>query len=80
MLPPFESPLTPGTTELTFKGSAATYGVEICKDMDFTPLLRAYGRSAAELILVPAWDFNIDRAWHGHIAIMRAVEDGFADF
>ena len=24
-----------------------------------------------------AQDFNLDRAWHGHIAIMRAVEDGF---
>ena len=29
-------------------------------------------------MLVPAWDFNLDRAWHGHIAIMRGVEDGFS--
>jgi apolipoprotein N-acyltransferase len=29
-------------------------------------------------MLVPAWDFNIDRAWHGHIAVMRGVEDGFS--
>ncbi len=78
MLPPFEDPLTPGTTTLTFAGAAGAYGVAICKDMDFTPLPRDYGRSAAELMLVPAWDFNIDRAWHGHIAIMRAVEDGFS--
>jgi len=78
MLPPFEDPLTSGTTTLTFTGTAGTYGVAICKDMDFTPLLRDYGRSAVELMLVPAWDFNMDRAWHGHIAIMRAVEDGFS--
>ena len=77
MLPPFEDPLTPGTTTLTFAGPTGTYGVAICKDMDFTPLPRDYGRLAADLMLVPAWDFNIDRAWHGHIAIMRAVEDGF---
>jgi apolipoprotein N-acyltransferase len=25
-----------------------------------------------------AWDFNIDRGWHGHIAIMRGVENGYA--
>jgi apolipoprotein N-acyltransferase len=29
-------------------------------------------------MLVPGWDFNIDRAWHGHIAVMRGVEDGFS--
>jgi apolipoprotein N-acyltransferase len=78
MLPPFENPLTPGTTELTFAGAAGTYGVEICKDMDFTPLSREYGRAHVGLMLTPAWDFNIDRSWHGHIAIMRAVEDGFS--
>ena len=78
MLPPFEDPLTPGSTALTFAGAAGTYGVAICKDMDFTPLLREYGRAASGLMLVPAWDFNRDRAWHGHIAIMRAVEDGFS--
>ena len=30
------------------------------------------------LLLDPAWDFNIDRTWHGHIAIMRGVEGGYA--
>lgn len=29
-------------------------------------------------MMVPAWDFNVDRAWHGHIAVMRGVEDGFS--
>ena len=29
-------------------------------------------------MLVPAWDFFVDRAWHGHIAVMRGVEDGFS--
>ncbi len=46
--------------------------------MDFTPLSRRYGNAGAGLMLVPAWDFNIDRAWHGHIAVMRGVEDGFS--
>ena len=30
------------------------------------------------LMLAPAWDFRVDGFWHGHIAVMRAVEDGFS--
>ncbi len=77
MLPPFESNLTPGTSLTLTHGASSTWGVAICKDMDFTPLSRKYGRAGAGLMLVPAWDFNLDRSWHGHIALMRAVEDGF---
>ena len=46
--------------------------------MDFTDPSRQFGREGAGLMLVPAWDFNVDRAWHGHIAVMRGVEDGFS--
>jgi apolipoprotein N-acyltransferase len=55
-----------------------TWGIAICKDMDFTPLSRKYGKADVGLMLVPAWDFNMDRGWHGHIAVMRGVEDGFS--
>jgi apolipoprotein N-acyltransferase len=78
MLPPFESTLTPGMTLTLLQKRSATWGVEICKDMDFTPLSREYGRKGAGLMLVPGWDFNMDRWWHGHIAVMRGVEDGFS--
>jgi apolipoprotein N-acyltransferase len=78
MLPPFESSLKPGTTLTLLRTSAGTRGVSICKDMDFTPLSRQYGQAGAGLMLVPAWDFNLDRGWHGHIAVMRGVEDGFS--
>jgi len=83
MLPPFESSLEPGTTLTLLQKPSATlgveiWGVEICKDMDFTPLSREYGRAGADLMLVPGWDFNLDRGWHGHIAVMRGVEDGFS--
>ena len=77
LLPPFESSQTPGST-LTFPaGHSKTWGVAICKDMDFTPLSREYGQAGVGLMLVPAWDFRLDRQWHGHIAVMRGVEDGF---
>jgi apolipoprotein N-acyltransferase len=86
MLPPFESNLTTGTALVTLprhpraSSEMATepWGVAICKDMDFTPLSRKYGAAGVGLMLVPGWDFNMDRNWHGHMAVMRAVEDGFS--
>ncbi len=46
--------------------------------MDFTPLSRSYGKAGVGLVLAPGWDFNVDRNWHGHMAVMRGVEDGFS--
>ena len=77
LLPPFESGFTPGKTLTTFAMPDARLGVEICKDMDFTPLSRKYGRRGDGLVLVPAIDFDVDRTFHGHMAIMRGVESGF---
>jgi apolipoprotein N-acyltransferase len=77
LLPPFESRFAPGRTLTTMQESTGTWGVAICKDMDFTQLSRQYGQAGAGLMLVPAWDFVLDRFSHGHIAVMRGVEDGF---
>ena len=46
--------------------------------MDFTPLSRQYGEAGTGLMLVPAWDFDLDRWLHGHMAVMRGVESGFS--
>jgi apolipoprotein N-acyltransferase len=78
MLPPFESQLTCGTEKLSLKWENTTLGVAICKDMDFTSMSRGYGQMGVGLMLVPAWDFKLDRIWHGHMAIMRGVEGGFS--
>ena len=80
MLPPFESKLTPGTalTLLAASGGNGSWGVAICKDMDFTQLGRRYGEAGAGLMLVPGWDFFRDWIQHGHMAIMRGVESGFS--
>jgi len=79
MLPPFESNLTPGVwlTPLRSSAGAGTWGVAICKDMDFTQLSRRYGQAGVGLMLVPGWDFFADAVSHGHMAIMRGVESGF---
>jgi apolipoprotein N-acyltransferase len=78
MLAPFESKLTPGTSLTLLSEPTGPWGVAICKDMDFTGLSRQYGAAGAGVMLVPAWDFDLDRWAHGHIAVMRGVEDGFA--
>lgn len=77
MVPPFGSRFTPGDTLVTVPSPRGTWGVQICKDMDFTPLSRHYGAAGVALMLVPAWDFVLDRAGHGHMAVMRGVESGF---
>ena len=65
--------------DLGWKPRTDSIGIfAICKDMDFTPLLRKYGRAGVGMMLVPAWDFDRDRKWHGHMAVMRGVEDGFS--
>lgn len=77
LLPPFESPFRPGSELALLPRPTGTWGVAICKDMDFTPLSRDYGRAGAGLMLVPAWDFVLDGFLHGHMAVMRGVESGF---
>jgi apolipoprotein N-acyltransferase len=78
MLPAFESEFESGTSLTLMPEPSGTWGVAICKDMDFTPLSRRYGKAGISLILVPAWDFVLDRWGHGHMAVMRGVESGFS--
>jgi len=78
MLPPFESNLKPGTTLTVLPRPQQKWGVAICKDMDFASPSRLYGEAGVGLMLVPGWDFVADGSWHGHIAVMRGVEDGFS--
>jgi apolipoprotein N-acyltransferase len=78
MLPPFESNLTVGTSLTLLQKAGVPVGVAICKDMDFIHPALDYGRAGIDLLLDPAWDFNVDRTWHGHIAILRGVEGGYA--
>lgn len=78
LLAPFESMFTPGKSLTTILRPTGLWGVAICKDLDFKNPARIYGEAGVGLLLAPAWDFDMDRAFHGHIAIMRGVEDGFS--
>lgn len=78
LLPPFESRFTAGKRLTILRRPSGLWGIEICKDMDFTGLSRRYGQAGVGLMLVPAWDFRVDWILHGHAALMRGVEDGFS--
>ena len=71
-------PETPGAARVLLDQPSGRWGLQICKDMDFPRLSREYGSEGASLLLVPAWDFKLDAWLHGRMAILRAVENGFA--
>ena len=79
LVPTWESRSTPGTGISVLRQAAGTVGIEICRDMDYPELARRYAKQEAGLVLVPAWDqgIDVDAAWHGHLSLMRGVEDGF---
>lgn len=67
-----------GSKALLLPSPNAELGVAICKDMDFPRLSRTYAELGAQLMLIPAWDFEVDDWLHSRMAIMRSVESGFA--
>jgi len=77
LLPGVE-PEKPGGKRVVLDEPSGRWGLQICKDMDFPKLSRQYAADGLDLLLVPAWDFNIDRWLHARMAVLRAVENGFA--
>jgi apolipoprotein N-acyltransferase len=77
-LMPGVEPEKPGDEQVILDEPSGRWGLQICKDMDFPKLSREYGAEGADLLLVPAWDFNLDRWLHARMAVLRAVENGFA--
>ena len=77
LLPGVE-PEKPGSQRVTLNQPTGRWGLQICKDMDFPQLSRQYAGDGTNLLLVPAWDFHFDRWLHARMAVLRAVENGFA--
>ncbi len=79
LVPTWESRSTPGTGLSVLPQPEGKIGIEICRDMDFSDLARRYAKQQVGLVLVPAWDqgVGVDAEWHGHLSLMRGVEDGF---
>lgn len=79
LLPPFENKFTPGSSLGLIKTSSlGTWGIEICKDMDFIHPALDYSRQGINIMFVPALDFHDDAWSHGRVAIMRGVEGNYA--
>jgi apolipoprotein N-acyltransferase len=78
MIPSFESEFDVGTERTAWSESSGRWGIAICKDLDFPRLSREYGNDGTGLLLVPAWDFDLDGWLHGRMAILRGVESGFS--
>jgi apolipoprotein N-acyltransferase len=77
-LVPGVEPEKPGNKRVILDEPSGRWGLQICKDMDFPKLSREYAVEGANLLLVPAWDFDLDRWLHSRMAVLRAVENGFA--
>jgi len=61
-----------------FPVADVVWGIQICKDLDFTEWSRRYAQQGARIVAVPAWDFVRDARLHSRMAVMRGVENGFA--
>lgn len=77
LLPGLEWEFAAGGSYATTTSAGWTWGLAVCKDMDFPEIGRAYGSRGVELLLVPAWDFSVDGWLHSRMAVMRGVEGGF---
>src|SRR5438034_6753188 len=60
-LVPGVEPEKPGNKRVLLDQVSGRWGLQICKDMDFPKLSRKYAAEGATLLLLPAWDFNLDR-------------------
>jgi len=50
----------------------------ICFDMDFPRLIRQAGAARVDLMLVPSRDWKAISPYHTHMAVFRAIENGFS--
>ena len=78
LVPVLEGRTTPVYGTAILSQPLGKIGLEICRDMDYSDPARFYGQAGVALLLVPAWDQPEDRWWHGHMALMRGVENGYS--
>ena len=76
LIPGVEAGITPGTSAVVLRTAMTGIGVAICKDMHFPTLGRDYARQNARLMLVPAYDFDVDDWLTARMTVLRGVESG----
>lgn len=78
LVPGLEAEYEVGSADYIFAHEEVLVGVAICKDIDFQSLGLGYARAGVGLMILPAWDFGADAWVHSRMAIVRAVEGGYA--
>jgi apolipoprotein N-acyltransferase len=78
LVPGLESNFTPGNVGLTVPTAEAKLGIAICRDMYFPALGRDYALAGANLMLIPANDFQVDDRAAMALTLVRGVEGGFS--
>jgi apolipoprotein N-acyltransferase len=72
-----ESIMTPGDGHLPVAAtSVGRVAAAICFDADFPEYVRAIGRAAADLWILPANDWEAIKESHFEMAVFRAIENG----
>ena len=74
-----EEQFIPGNEVGLFKFNDIQAATAICKDLDFPGYLQKYGQHEVAFLCIPAWDFINDDWLHARMAILRGVENGFAE-
>ncbi len=75
----WENWFTKGSGPGLFSYANTPAGIAICKDLDFPQYIHQYGASGIRFLVVPAWDFVVDDWLHCRMAVLRGVENGFAE-
>lgn len=76
--PPLE-PIVPGEGGIPILNtSTARVAAVICADLDYPSMIRQAGTGGAELLLIAAQSWKATDPLHTHMAVFRAIENGFS--
>lgn len=78
MVPGLESKFTRGNQPVLREINGVKFALAICKDLHFPSLGRMNGQQQAEVMIDPAWDFDLDNWWTARLTAVRGIENGFA--
>lgn len=77
LIPGLEGDLVAGHQDLLINQPVVATGIAICKDMHFPALGRNYALKGTKLMLVPAYDFDVDANMLMRVTAMRGIEGGY---
>ncbi|GHD67647.1 hypothetical protein [Jeongeupia chitinilytica] len=73
LVPGLEDGVHPGSTPLITGNGIA---LAVCRDVFFAASTRSYAPPTARMLVVPAWDFDVDAWVRARLAVLRGIECG----